>query len=82
MAIRDIQPDEFPCYDLYKSAYIKAHDVPLLRTERVGTRVRFVFPGGSKTAELCAQFVNNGLVRVGDFRRCLNDLKTEIFSAA
>ena len=74
------QSDEFSTHDLHQAAYYKANNLLLIRTERVNGRVLFVFPGGSKANELRSQYLNNGLVRVGDYRRCLQDLKTGNFS--
>jgi hypothetical protein len=74
------QFDEFSTHDLHQAAFFQANNLPLIRSERLHGRVWFVFPGGSKADELRTQYRNNGLVRVGDYRRCLQDLKTEIFS--
>jgi hypothetical protein len=71
--------NEFISHDLYLAAFLQAHGTRLIRTERVGNRVNFVFAGGDKTDKLCNQFINNGNVPIGDLRRCLNDLKTVIF---
>jgi hypothetical protein len=80
MATCQSKLSEFSSHDLYLAAFIQANGVPLLRTEREHGRIRFVFLGGSRTAELQSKFLNNTPVPVGDFRRCLNDLKTVIFS--
>jgi hypothetical protein len=80
MATSQNTPNEFSSHDLYLAAFIQANGVPLLRTEREHGRIRFVFRGGPKTHELHSMFLNNTPVPVGDFRRCLTDLKTVIFS--
>lgn len=72
--------DEFGTYDLYLAAFLKANGATILRSQRDGNRLRFIFCGGEKTESLKNSFLNNGLVPVGDYRRCLNDLKTEIFA--
>ncbi len=74
------QPDEFRTSDLYLAAFLVAQGQPLLRVEREGGRVYFIFPNVQRTRELQSQFFNNGIVGVGDFRRSLQDLKTLIFS--
>ena len=73
---------EFSSHDLYLAAFLSASGLPLLRVEREnGNRVNFVFAADQKTEELLSQFHNNGPIRVGDYRRCLGDLKTLIFNA-
>jgi hypothetical protein len=72
---------EFTSSDLYLAAFLSAQRQPLLRIERRGGRVYFIFPDVQRTRELRSQFFNNGIVNVGDYRRSLQDLKTLIFSA-
>jgi hypothetical protein len=71
---------EYSCHDLYLAAFLKAHNLPLLRTEREGQRMLFVFIGGKETEQLKTDYLNNASVPVGDYRRCLSDLKTLIFN--
>ena len=72
---------EFSSFDLYLCAFLIARGLQLLRTERNQGRVRWIFVGGTTAARLHHEFLNNGPVPVGDYRRCLQDLKTEIFAA-
>ena len=44
--------------DLYFAAYLKIAGVPLLDTEREGTRVFFVFEDGESIRDLNGQFFN------------------------
>ena len=75
-------PSTFTSTDLYLSAFLVAHGAPLLRSTRSNGRVHFTFAHEARCIELRGHFLNNGEVKVGDYRRCLQDLKTEIFSTS
>lgn len=68
-------PDEFVTHDLGESAFLAAHDVPVLAIRTEGRRVSFVFP--PTAAPLARRFWRPGqdLVSARKFHMALRDLR-------
>lgn len=58
---------DFKTSELNMAAYLLAHRVPLKDSERVGSRMTFVFQASPQTQRYAHEFMNNGPVRVGDY---------------
>lgn len=76
-----VKLDQFKTSDLYLAAFIKARGAHFAGTKHTGNgRMVFTFADAAECESLQLEFINNAQVSVGDFRRCLQDLKTEIFN--
>ena len=68
-------PDEFTTSDLGTAAFVVAKDFPLLRVDRSDTRVRFVFPGGTKTVADLYALPGRAVVDARRFHVALRELR-------
>ena len=78
--IRSTEPKPYPTSDITLAAFLTAHKVELVGSQREGGRIVFFFQGGPRTEELVAGYFDNREVAIGDFRRAWHDLKNLIFS--
>lgn len=73
---------EFGVADLYMAAFLLTRGMRFLRVEREGERRhRFFFQDRPDRPELMRAYVDDGTVRVKDYRHALDDLRALIHNS-
>jgi len=67
--------------DLYLSAFLRANNFRIEKSEREHTKVLFYFEDTELLQKKILEFFNDGLVSVTRFKNAINDLKTLIYNS-